>query len=59
MRGSGSGVWRDRTEGQRDRRMIGSLQLSRVEVGGISTKPSDLGLGKLPGINAGDLSQDA
>ena len=63
-RGAGSGMGRDRREAKKTRKMVGNVQLP--EVGGLVgwcgkplESPRDLGGGRLPGLNVGDLSQNA
>jgi hypothetical protein len=53
-------VGRDRREGLKDMRMNGNLQLLKVgEKRESLGSPRNLGLGRFPGINAGDFSLTA
>jgi hypothetical protein len=57
---AGSGLGKDRREIQRTRRMNGNLHLLEVEGWGESLgSPRVLGWWRFPGVNVGDLSQDA
>ena len=52
-------VWGDRREAQRARRMNGNLHCRCGVEGKSLGSPRDLRSGRFPGINVGDLRQDA
>jgi hypothetical protein len=65
VRGEGEGngeTWGEARESQRVRRMNGNLKLLEARAGGGShslRNPRDPECGRLPGVNAGDFSQNA
>ena len=56
--GSGSSVQIDRREGLRVRKINGNLQLPGMGLGASLGNARDLGYGRLPEVNASDLSPD-